>query len=90
MNVFDPALVVQILQTTLQSYVIGYSKGYNTAVKNMQGIINPPNIVTFTDSGFDINMNNMDVNVPCIVTFDGSTYAMWKDVSKALIMMEIG
>lgn len=90
MRVLDPVYLTQIFQTIIQSYVKGFSDGYSTTVKNTQDVINPPHIVTFTDSGFDINMNNMEVDVPCIITFDGSIYSMWKNISKSLVMMELG
>lgn len=89
-SVSNSARLVQIFQTMIHSYVAGFDNHYSTAIKNVPDIINPPDIVTFADSGFDINMNNMKTNVPCIITFDGSTYAAWKDVSKSLVMIELG
>ena len=79
--------LVSTIQVMIQSFVVDFSNSYGIATNN---IINPPNIVAFTDSGFNINTNNMQVNVPCIIVFDGSTYAIWKNESESLVMLEIG
>ena len=81
--------IVQNIEFMLGSFTLGFDKGYKTTVKSVASLTNPPNIVKFTDSGFDINMNNMTVNVPYIIIFEDAKYAMWKNDSAELVMMEL-
>lgn len=80
--------IVQMMKTMAARSVLG-SEVCKVAIKNMGGIANPPNIVQFTDSGFDINMNNMTVNIPYVVEFEDVKYAVWKNDSAELAMVEL-
>lgn len=79
--------IIQTMSTL--GFVIGFGKGYGTAIKKVVNFTNPPDIVKFTDSGFVVNMNNMTENVPYIVTFEDAVYAIWKNNSGELAMREL-
>ena len=50
---------------------------------------NPPEIVTFGDEEFTLNMNNMDYLMPYLVKFRDSVYLIWKNEDGALVMEEV-
>ncbi len=46
-------------------------------------------IVKFTDTGFDINMNNMISNKTYLFDFEDSEYIIHKNSSNELVVMEM-
>lgn len=50
---------------------------------------NPPEIVTFGDEEFTLNMNNMEHLTPYLVKFRDSVYLIWKNMDDALVMEEV-
>ena len=64
---------------------------FRTTIKLLQLDIptNPPEIVTFGDEEFTLNMNNMDYLMLYLVKFRDSVYLIWKNEDDALVMEEV-
>ncbi len=81
----------KIIQSTpLTGFAMSIGEAYKDVIKNATNLTNPPDIVKFTDSGFDINMNNMVISIPYIIVFEDTMYAVWKNDSGQLVMKELG
>lgn len=50
---------------------------------------NPPEIVTFGDDEFTLDMNSMEHLMPYLVKFRDSVYLIWKNMDGALVMEEV-
>ena len=48
----------------------------------------PPNIITYRENGFDINMNNMEYHKPIIIQIP-EEYLIWKNKDDGLVWVEL-
>ena len=72
-----------------QSFNAGFAQGCKLISKQLQTMINIPGVVTIKHDGFNVNLNNMNVDKPYIIKYDESTYIAFKNKSLELILMEV-
>ena len=91
-------LSYELIQAMAQTaFLSDFKKGFDVGSKHFDYIKNSGDrifddvteIIEFTNSGFDVNMNNMIADKQYVFLFKDSKYMIWKNTSDELVLKEI-